>query len=309
MTKSNMQLPQLRQGKFLTDGGFETVLIFHDQMELPEFAAFVLLSDAAGKARIRAYYDDYISIAQDNGCGFILESPTWRASTDWGKLLGYDDHALDAINRTAIELLNSVKAEHPDTSMVVSGCIGPRGDGYVAGDLMSCEDAKAYHSPQINAFQSAGAEMTTALTMTYSQEAIGIAQAAQDAGLPVVISFTVETDGLLPSGQSLKDAIIEVDTATDEGPAYYMINCAHPEHFESIIKDHDAWTSRIRGLRCNASKCSHAELDQAEELDDGDPIEFGQDVARILKHQPQISILGGCCGTDHRHVRALAKSS
>lgn len=309
MTNSNAQLPQLGQGKFLTDGGFETVLIFHDQMELPEFAAFVLLRDKAGKDRIRAYYDDYITIAQDSGYGFILESPTWRASKDWGKTLGYDKQALDVINRTAIELLNSIKAEHPDTTMVVSGCIGPRGDGYVAGDMMSCDAAKAYHAPQIKTLHSAGAEIATALTMTYSQEAIGITQAAQNAGLPVVIAFTVETDGLLPSGQSLKDAIIEVDKATNEGPAYYMINCAHPEHFESILKGHSAWTRRIRGLRCNASKCSHAELDEAEELDDGDPKEFGQDVARILKHQPQISILGGCCGTDHRHVQALAKIS
>lgn len=301
-------LPQLKDSLYITDGGLETVLIFHHNIDLPHFAAFVLLDSEKQSRLIHDYYLDYIKIARAMNCGFILESPTWRASPDWASLLGYSADALCGINIKAIKLLQVIKAENSDIPMVVSGCIGPRGDGYTAENMMSGEEAGTYHNSQIRAFKEAGADMVTAITMTYAKEAIGITKAAQARDLPVAISFTVETDGHLPSGQSLKDAIIEVDTATNNGPAYYMLNCAHPEHFEHVLEAGSDWMQRIRGLRCNASKCSHAELDEAEELDDGNPQELGKDIARLRKAHPQLTILGGCCGTDSRHVAAMTQN-
>ena len=307
MAKYRNRLPQLDGGLFLTDGGSETTLIFHEGFDLPYFAAFVLVDDEAGREALRRYYGRYAGIARDNNAGFILESPTWRASADWGDKLGYSRDRLAETNRLAIALMAEIRDSLPDWGkpIVISGQIGPRGDGYDPSAIMTRDEAEAYHAHQIRALAEAGADQVTALTMTNADEAVGLARAARAAGMPVVISFTVETDGRLPTGQNLAEAIEEVDAATDAGPAYFMINCAHPTHFEATLDTDEAWVRRIRGIRANASSRSHAELDEAADLDDGDPEEFGRQHAAIRARQPQITVLGGCCGTDHRHVEHI----
>lgn len=311
MTKHRGQLPQLNGGLFLIDGGMETTLIFHEGIDLPYFAAFNLLREQSGKQIIRKYYERYLAIAKANRVGFILEATTWRASSDWGEKLGYSAEALAAVNREGIELLTELRDEYEsdDLPIVISGCIGPRGDGYDPGALMSPQEAEDYHAVQIRTFADTEAEMIAALTMNNINEAIGITRAAAAAGIPAVISFTLETDGKLPTGDSLKEAIESVDKATDNGPAYYMINCAHPTHFEGVVTSGEPWLDRIRGIRPNASKMSHAELDEAEELDDGNPQELGEQYGRLRKHLRNVNVIGGCCGTDHRHVEAMCKSS
>ena len=304
------QLPQLSGDLFLTDGGIETTLIFHDGFDLPQFAAFDIMKEAAGIEALRRYYKTYAAIARENGVGFILEAPTWRTSAHWGEQLGYSAEALATANRQAIALLEDIRHEFENStsSMVISGCIGSRGDGYIAVDKMSPAEAEAYHAAQIDTFSDTNADMVSALTMTYAEEAIGVTRAAQAAGLPVVISFTVETDGRLPSGQSLQAAIDQVDAATGNGPAYYMINCAHPTHFEDAVAAGEPWTERIGGLRANASTLSHAELDEAEELDDGNPDELGHQYRQLRSKLGNLNVMGGCCGTDHRHISAIAKA-
>ncbi|MDN3556953.1 homocysteine S-methyltransferase family protein [Halomonas maura] len=306
MAKYRHHLPQLDGGLFLTDAGIETTLIFHQGQDLPHFAAFHLLKDEAGTEVLRDYFRRHAQIAREHGTGFLLESATWRSSPDWGDSLGYSAEQLDAANRAAIAMLVELRAEFEtaETPCVISGCIGPRGDGYDPGQLMTAEVAQDYHARQVWVFAEAGADMITAITATNVPEAIGIVRAAQAAGMPVVISFTVETDGRLPTGQSLAEAIGRVDEATGNGPAYYMINCAHPSHFAGVLGD-EAWIRRLRGLRCNASRKSHAELDEAEELDSGDPVELGADYGHLLQRFPQINVLGGCCGTDHRHIQQI----
>ena len=310
MTKYRNNLPQLSGDLFLTDGGIETTLIFHDGFELPLFAAFDLLQSEAGINALRRYFRTYAAIAQTHEVGFILEAPTWRSSPGWGEKLGYSPDALARVNRQAISLLEDVRREYETSSspMVISGCVGPRGDGYVVGAAMSVEEAQQYHATQINTFSSTQADMITAITMTYVEEAIGVAQAAKAARLPVVISFTVETDGRLPSGQTLKDAIEQVDDATDNYPVYYMINCAHPTHFADALAAGETWTTRIGGLRANASKLSHAELDEAEELDAGNPVELGHQYNELRRKLVNLNVMGGCCGTDHRHVVEIVKA-
>jgi S-methylmethionine-dependent homocysteine/selenocysteine methylase len=302
------QLPQLAADTFLTDGGIETTLIFHDGFELPDFAAFTLLATAEGRAALDRYFDTYAAIAVDDEVGIVLETATWRASADWGARLGYDDDALAAANLDAVELLEGVRARHqsPTTPVVISGCIGPRGDGYVVGNAMTAQDAAEYHAPQVRAFASSSADLVTAITMTYVEEAIGIAEAARAAGVPVVLSFTVETDGRLPSGQALGAAIEEVDRVTGAYAAYYMVNCAHPTHFDHVVADRPAWAARIGGLRANASTMSHAELDEAEELDTGDPEDLAARYHQLRSALPGLRVLGGCCGTDHRHIGAIS---
>ncbi|HEY2317524.1 MAG TPA: homocysteine S-methyltransferase family protein [Solirubrobacteraceae bacterium] len=301
-------LPQLRDRLFLTDSGLETTLIFREHLDLPSFAAFVLLETEAGRRRLRAYFERHLAIARAHGTGFIAEAPTWRANPDWARTLGYDESRLAAINRTAICELADMRVREGETpeTFVISGCVGPRRDGYDAGVGMSAREAERYHDAQIQTFADTPADLVCALTLTYVDEAIGITRAAARAGLPVVISFTVETDGRLPTGTTLESAIGDVDAATDGGPAYYMINCAHPQHFSAPLEAGHLWPQRVRGIRANASRRSHAELDDAATLDDGNPSELAMDYRRLVTALPQLSILGGCCGTDHRHVAAIA---
>ena len=296
-------LPQLDGQLFLTDGGIETVLIFQEGLELPAFAAFDLLKDDEGTDALRRYYAPYVELAASWGLGFVAESPTWRASPRWAAELGYGAIELARLNRRAIALMEELRSTHP--LVVISGCVGPSDDGYNPRWRHSADDAEAYHSTQIATFAGTAADMVTAITMTYAEEAIGVARAARRAGLPVVISFTVETDGRLPSGQSLAEALAQVDGETDGAPAYYMINCAHPTHFEAILED-AAIRERVRGVRANASTCSHAELDEAEELDSGDPADLATRYAGLIGALPNLNVLGGCCGTDLRHVTAIA---
>jgi S-methylmethionine-dependent homocysteine/selenocysteine methylase len=309
MTKYRSHLPQLDGGLFLTDGGIETTLIFEDGFDLPHFAAFHLLSDDKGREGLRHYYERYLPIAQSDQVGFILESPTWRASKDWGEKLGYSAADITQVNKDAIGLMKELREAHesPTTPMVISGCVGPRGDGYDPGQVMNVQEAEKYHMDQIRALADAGADMVSAVTLTNSNEAIGITRAAQKESVPVEIAFTVETDGRLPTGQSLQDAIEQVDRETNSGPVYYMINCAHPTHFDKTLTG-GTWVQRIRGIRANASKRSHQELNNSPDLDSGDPIELGNQYRNLVRRHPQINVLGGCCGTDHRHVEAIANA-
>jgi S-methylmethionine-dependent homocysteine/selenocysteine methylase len=311
MPQYRNNLPQLYSGgPFLTDGGLETTLIYREGLELPHFAAFTLLQDDNGREALQRYYRMYASIATSHKAGFILESPTWRANRDWGAKLGYDSKSLANVNRMAIELLAGIRQEYENTQspMVISGCIGPRGDGYNPSSLMSVDEAEQYHSEQIKVFANTDADMVTAITMNYCEEAEGIVRTAKQAGMPVAVSFTVETNGSLPTGQSLEDAITTLDKVTGNAPVYYMINCAHPSHFEAVLSNGKPWLDRIQGLRANASFASHAELDRATELDDGNPVELGGQYGQLVNRLKHLNVLGGCCGTDHRHIKEIAKA-
>jgi len=293
-------LPRLVDGMFITDGGMETTLIFHQGFDLPHFASFVLLDDEAGRDALLAYYRTYVEIARARGVGIILDTPTWRANRDWGTRLGYDPEALADVNRRGVGLLEELRSPE----VVISGCIGPRGDAYRVEGEMSAVEAESYHAPQVETFAVTSADLVSALTLTYAGEAIGIARAAAANDMPVVISFTVETDGRLPSGQGLGDAIEQVDAETGRTAAYFMVNCAHPTHFSDVLEP-GPWLERLRGVRANASKKSHAELDDSEELDEGDPAELAAAYRELRERLPNLNVVGGCCGTDHRHVDAV----
>lgn len=294
------------QDRWLTDSGLETDLVFHHGVELPHFAAFVLLDDAGGQELLRNYFREHLRIAAEAGKSIVLETPTWRASPDWGQRLGYDLPRLAAINRRAVELVREVMATGPaPRSAVVSGCVGPRRDGYAAAHRSTVAQARDYHAWQIEALAGADVDLVSGLTMTHVEEAVGLTQAAVAADVDVVVSFTVETDGTLPDGTPLHEAIALVDEQTGAAPAYYMVNCAHPDHIRTAATAPPAGFQRLRGVRANASRRSHAELDEAVELDDGDPRELAGDLLALREVFP-LTVLGGCCGTDARHIAALA---
>jgi S-methylmethionine-dependent homocysteine/selenocysteine methylase len=306
MAKYRHDLPQLKRGDFLSDGGLETTLVFLRGIDLPAFAAFPLLDDAGGREDLTEYYEAYLAIARERGLGFILDTPTWRANADWGPQLGYDRAALRALNIRAVDYIAKLRQvwERPGSPIILNGVIGPRGDGYKDGNMepLAAED---YHAFQAEAFADSEADMISAITMNNIGEAVGIVRASKRAGMPCVVSFTVETDGRLVNGKTLQAAIEETDAATDGYAAYYMVNCAHPSHFEDALVCGEAWVKRIAGIRANASPKSHQELDDSTELDIGDPRDLGLRYRSLRQSYPSMRVLGGCCGTDHRHLQAI----
>ncbi len=291
----------------LTDGGMETTLIFHYGLELPEFASFVLLADEDGRATFRRYYEPYLEVGREHGATLVLDAPTWRANLDWGAKLGYTPEALDQASRDGVALLVGLRdAAAGDPPVRICGCIGPRGDAYATTAEMTADEAEAYHARQAQVFAATDADLVSGLTLPSVEEAIGIARAARAVGMPVVISFTVETDGRLPTGRSLGEAIEQVDRETDGAPEYFMVNCAHPSHFAGVLAEGGAWRERIHGVRANASRLSHAALDDLGVLDAGNPEDLATEMVALGEWLPNLSVLGGCCGTDHRHIARMA---
>ncbi|HEV7562845.1 MAG TPA: homocysteine S-methyltransferase family protein [Solirubrobacterales bacterium] len=292
---------------FIGDGGLETTMIFREGFELPEFASFTLLAEPAGREALRRYYGEFIAIARRHGAGFTLDTPTWRASGGWGEKLGYSPSQVADVNRDAVEFAVAIGAEEegPETPIAICGVLGPQGDAYHPETVLGTGEAASYHAAQVETLAAAGVDMVAAYTLTYAEEAIGIADAAGVAGIPVSISFTVETDGRLPSGEALGEAIERVDAETSGAAAYFMINCAHPSHFAGVIDRGGPWLRRLGGIRANASRMSHEQLDDAEQLDDGDPVELALEYRAFEPRLPALRVLGGCCGTDSRHIAAI----
>lgn len=309
MPRFRHALPQPSDGLFVTDGGLETVLIFHEGFDLPEFAAFVLLDSDEGRAALARYFRAYAEVARDLGVGLLLESMTYRASEDWGVKLGLGPDRIADANRRGIRFLESIRAEYDEAidRIVISGCMGPRYSGYHAEERMSVDQSAAYHRPQIATFARTEADLVSAYTLPYADEGAGVALAAHEENMPCVISFTVETDGRLPSGETLREAVECVDDVSDGAPAWYMVNCAHPTHFVDTL-DGGAWTDRIRAVRANASSKSHAELNESPTLDEGDPADLARRHLELADRLGKLSVVGGCCGTDHRHVAQICRT-
>ena len=291
----------------ITDAGLETWLLFQNGIDLPAFAAYPLASTSDGKRLLTEYYEHYVTIAKSVGASIVLETPTWRANPEWAATLGHDRTELAAYIAASVDVVGVVRDGWTgDGSFLIGGTVGPRGDGYRIDTMMTANASAAYHAFQIQCMADCGVDVVTAVTMGYVEEAIGIVRAAQAAGLPVVVSFTLETDGRLPSGMSLSEAIMATDAATNNGAQHFMINCVHPTHFTDVLDGTSEWAARIGGLRANASQLSHAELDVMVELDEGDPADLAARYVALRPLLPALQVLGGCCGTDHRHVAAIA---
>jgi len=309
MAKYRNNLPQLSDRLFISYGGLETSLVYYEKISLPCFASFPLLKEKSACEWIKNFLRTFVNIAQKYNVGFILESNTWRASPDWMTKLGYSNEDFININQKSIELLEDIRNEYETDkfTIVINGCIGPRSDGYNPSFIMTSEQAQEYHSKQIEIFSKTNADMITAFTLTYPEEAIGIVNAAKKFQIPIAISFTLENDGNLLTGQTLKEAIQMVDKVTQNGPIYYMINCVHPSHFQHLFDLNEDWTLRIHGIRGNASKKSHDELVQSTEVDAGNPQEFAEDNLKLLYKLKNLNIFAGCCGTDYRHAEQICK--
>ena len=302
------KLPQMNGRNMACGGGIETWLQYVDGFELRHFCLFELLDDERGIACLTDYHRKLVESAVAEGFGVINEGLHYRASKDWGDLIGYSREALEEINIRGIEFYKNFAREYdsPETPMIVGGVIGPRGDAYNVGRTPNAAEAENYHSEQILTFKKAGADLVSALTFSSVEEAIGLARAAKAAAIPVVISFFVKPGGRLSGGETLEDAITQVDSETDNAPAYYMINCTHPTEFEGAFKPGN-WTRRMGGFMPNAVAMDTLSLCKLGHLEDGDPEELGGQMADLARRFPHINVWGGCCGTDGRHIGQIAR--
>lgn len=304
--RSRPLLPHQSDQLFVTDGGTETWLMYKRGLELPHFCSFYLLDLPAGREALKEYYRGFVRVAQRHRAHYIFCSLTYRASRDWGELLGYSRAGLAEMNHKAFALYREVAQEMAcsDDSTLYSGCIGPRGDAYNLKQTMSAEQAQDYHAEQIATFRAAGADLVTAMTLNSAQEAIGIARAARAAGVPAVISFTLEKDGTVGGRASLRETIEQVDAETGNAPAYYMLNCTHPQDFLPALGE-GPWMQRVLGLRANASSLEHGRLCQLGRLEEGDWTDLARQHGELTGRYPRMNVFGGCCGTDSVHVAGI----
>jgi len=310
MKHSNETTALLQDGSYLTDGGMETTLMFEYGIDLPHFAAFPLVETAKGREALRKHFSSYMKIAAHYGLNYLLDVPTWRANSEWGYRLGYSNTELAEMNRRSVAMSRSfIESEWTGTGhILLNGQIGPRGDGYVPGKTMSTHEAQAYHVRQIRTLGDEAVDLVTGQTLNYTEEAIGIVNAAREAGVVAGISFTVETDGRLPSGEPLREAIERTDASTDAYALLFMVNCAHPTHFNHVLQSDGEWKDRLIGLRANASTKSHAELNESETLDQGDRQLLSEGFLELQDLMPAWQIFGGCCGTNYTHMEAVCKT-
>jgi S-methylmethionine-dependent homocysteine/selenocysteine methylase len=292
----------------LADGGIETRLIYEFGAELPEFASFLpLFRDDRGA--LERIYQSYLRVAADSGLPMQIGTPTWRAHPDCLARLGYgrpDD--LARVNRAAVRLLDDLRAQAGLQDRVyIAGVIGPRRDGYDPAGAPGTVEARAYHARQAEVLAACGVDLLYAPTFACASELIGVAQAMASTGLPYVLAPVLGEDGRLPDGTALADAIDAVDAAVVPRPLHVMVGCVHPSRVQAIAASGSAGAlpDRVAGIKANASTLPPDQLDKLGRLDEGDCQLFARQMT-ALRRDHGLRVLGGCCGTNDRHIAALA---
>ncbi|HEY8592653.1 MAG TPA: homocysteine S-methyltransferase family protein [Sphingomicrobium sp.] len=303
-----MQSPFLSGLRYLAEGGQETELMYGHGFELPKFALFPLLDDAAAVVQLKAMYEAVLQVAVRHRMSVMLGGLDYRASPDWAGLLGIDAVRLADYQHRSVAFLREVAEPYLEKlpHILVSGIVGPQGDAYERNQTVTASSAEAYHGTQMDNLASAGVDLVQAMTFTSSHEAIGVIRAAQARELPIVVSFMTDSPDE-PGGQrSFRQTIEDVDRATDSYALFYGINCAHPREFEPLLRDQGEWLNRIGLLRPNASAKDKVELCQIGHLERGDARELAQLMGVLAARLPNVRVLGGCCGTWDEHLDLIA---
>lgn len=305
---SNKSFPSQQAGRFyLTEGGTETEFMYKHGFELPHFAMFPLLDNPKAVSRMREMFRSYLEVAAKHKVCALMGGLDYRASPDWGELLGYSAASLADANLQSIEFLREIASEYLSQipEILIQGLIGPRGDAYERNETITANEAEDYHAVQLETLKKADVDLALAITFNNIPESVGVARAAAKIGVPLGISLTLDTTSKLSSGESLADAITMIDEETGQSPAFYSINCSHPLEFEPAIGPGD-WVKRVRGVRPNASKMDKMALCKIGHLEDGDPVELGVLCGDLARRYPHMDIWGGCCGTWDRHLDEIA---
>ncbi len=307
---ANKSFPLQKEGRFyLSEGGTETELMYKYGFELPHFAMFPLLNNPDAVLKMKEMLRSYLDVAAKHKICALMGGLDYRASPDWGKLLGYSPDGLAEANLQSIEFLREIAKEYaseiPD--ILFQGLIGPRGDAYEKNESITENEAEDYHSVQLETLKKADVDLALAITFNNIPESIGVARAAAKIGVSLGISLTLDSSSKLNSGPSLAEAIIAIDEETNQSPEFYLINCSHPLEYEPAIEPGN-WISRVRGVRPNASKMEKIELCQIGHLEEGDPEELGKLCGDLARRYPHMDIWGGCCGTWNSHLDEIAKN-
>ena len=301
--------PLQREGQFfLTDGGIETEIMYKWGFELPHFAMYPLLDNPDAMAAMRGMYRRYLDVAARHRLSALMGGLDYRASSDWGALLGYSREALAEANFRSIAFLRELADEYVADipQILIAGYIGPRGDAYRINRTITAAEAEDYHAVQLATLKAADVDLAWALTFNNTPEAIGVARAAARIGVPLAISFTLNSASRLSSGPSLAQAVETVEAETGGTPAFYSLNCSHPVEFEPALTAGD-WIGRVRGFRPNASKMDKIALCKLGHLEEGDPVELGRLMGALARRYPHMDVWGGCCGTGDVHLDQIAR--
>ncbi len=303
------ETPPRRPGlSWLTEGGIETEIMYKWGHDMPHFAMFPLLERAAAAADIRGMYRRYLDVAARHGFAALIGGFDYRASPDWGALLGYSDEGLAEANLRSIDFLRGLAREYRDglPDARIAGYVGPRGDAYSLNRTITEDEAAEYHAVQLATLKRAGVDLAWAVTFNNPAEARGVVRAAREIGVPLALSFSLTSSSRLASGQTLAEAVQSVDAASDGYPAFYALNCSHPLEFEPALTP-GAWQDRLRCIRPNAARIDKIALCKLGHLEEGDPHELGRQMADVARRFPQMDIWGGCCGTCESHLEEIAR--
>lgn len=268
-----------------------------------------LIYEAAGHAALTAIYRQYLEIGQRYRLPLLLSTPTWRAGRERIAAAGLSKRDVNGDNTRFLTGLRDSYGNYAE-QVAICGLMSCRGDAYKPAEAMSAAAAAEFHTWQAQALASAGVDFLLAATLPALSEALGLAQAQAATGLPYVISFVARPGGTLLDGTPLKTAIATIDAAVTPRPLAYLINCTHASIFRSaLLHEHNSSPlvrQRIRGLLANTAALSPEELDGSDELHEEAPDLFGKNVA-ALREELGMKILGGCCGSDERHIECLAR--
>jgi len=307
---SHHSFPSQKEGRFyLTEGGTETELMYKHGFELPHFAMFPLLENPEATSRMKEMFRSYLEVAAKHKTYALMGGLDYRASPDWGKLLGYSPEGLAEANLQSIEFLREIAKEYTSEipGILIQGLIGPRGDAYQRNTTITENEAEDYHSVQLETLRKSNVDLALAITFNNIPESVGVARAAAKIGVPLAISLSLDSTSKLNSGPTLVEAITTIDKETDQSPEFYLINCSHPVEYEPAIEPGD-WISRVRGVRPNASKMEKLALCKIGHLEEGNPVELGQLCGDLAGRYPHMDIWGGCCGTWNNHLDEIAKN-
>ena len=305
-----ISFPSQKEGCFyLTESGTETEIMYKYGFELPHFAMFPLLDNPDAVSTMREIFRSYLEVVAKHGMCALMGGLDYRASPDWGELLGYSPQGLAEANHQSIDFLREIAKEYSSDipEILIQGLIGPRGDAYERNETITEDEAEDYHSVQLETLKEADVDLALAITFNNIPESIGVARAAAKIGVPLGISLSLDSTSKLNSGPSLAEAIDTIEAETNRSPEFYSINCSHPVEYEPAIEPGD-WIHRVRGVRPNASKMEKIALCQIGHLEDGDPVELGELCGDLARRYPHMDIWGGCCGTWNTHLDEIAKN-
>jgi S-methylmethionine-dependent homocysteine/selenocysteine methylase len=307
----NFRETAARSTFILTEGAVIERLKRNPSIDLdPHILHAGLIYDDRGRSALERIYRGYIEIGIKYNLPFLVSAPTWRANPERIKASKF--HHRKSLNADCVRFIQSLRKTYKDGSkgIYIGGLMACHGDAYRPEETLSVMDAANFHKSQAAMLAESEVDFILAATLPAVSEARGMAAALSDFKIPYILSFVIRPDGTILDGTPLHQAFDQIDAAIQHPPFFYLINCVHPSVFSHALKSEvvlsNSVLKRLWGLQANTSAKSPEELDGLSELDGSEPRSFARELL-ALYHTFGIKIIGGCCGTDHHHIEAIAE--